>query len=49
MKIAFIATQRESTWAGGEELWWETARLALERGHQVAVAASLAGGAAQNP
>ena len=37
MKIAFIATQSESTWAGSEELWWQTARLALARGHQVAV------------
>src|SRR5689334_11501252 len=37
MRIAFIATQSQSTWAGSEELWWRTALLALERGHEVAV------------
>ncbi len=29
MKIAFFATQWLSTWAGSEELWYRTARLAL--------------------
>lgn len=37
MKIAFFATQWCSTWAGSEELWCRTARLALARGHEVAV------------
>jgi L-malate glycosyltransferase len=38
MKIAFFATlMAEATWGGSEELWCGTARLALERGHQVAV------------
>lgn len=37
MKIVFIATQWQSPWAGSEELWWEAARVSLERGHEVAV------------
>jgi L-malate glycosyltransferase len=37
MKIAFMATQWQSTWAGSEELWYRTARLAQTRGHEVAV------------
>ena len=37
MKIAFVATQWQSHWAGSEELWWKTARHALESGHEVAV------------
>ena len=38
MKIAFFATRpSQSTWAGSEELWSRTARLALARGHEVAV------------
>jgi glycosyltransferase involved in cell wall biosynthesis len=38
MKIAFFATlMTDSPWGGSEELWCGTARLALERGHQVAV------------
>jgi L-malate glycosyltransferase len=38
MKIGFLSTLAdESPWGGSEELWWRTARLTLERGHQVAV------------
>ena len=39
MKIVFFATLMagDSPWGGSEELWCRTARLALERGHQVAV------------
>ena len=38
MKIAFFATlMTDSPWGGSEELWYRTARLALERGHRVAV------------
>jgi L-malate glycosyltransferase len=38
MKIAFFSTMAiESPWGGSEELWCRTARLILERGHQVAV------------
>jgi glycosyltransferase involved in cell wall biosynthesis len=38
MKIAFFTTMvSESPWGGSEELWYRTARHALECGHQVAV------------
>jgi L-malate glycosyltransferase len=38
MKIAFFSTMAsESPWGGSEELWCRTARLTLERRHQVAV------------
>jgi glycosyltransferase involved in cell wall biosynthesis len=38
MKIAFFATlMTDSPWGGSEELWYRTARLALGRGHRVAV------------
>jgi L-malate glycosyltransferase len=38
MKIAFLSTMAaESPWGGSEELWCRTARLTLERGHQVAI------------
>jgi glycosyltransferase involved in cell wall biosynthesis len=37
VKIAFFATMSVSPWGGSEELWFRTAQLALERGHQVAV------------
>ena len=38
MKVAFLSSMGgEGNWGGSEELWCRTARLALERGHQVAV------------
>jgi glycosyltransferase involved in cell wall biosynthesis len=38
MRIAFFSSMMaEAPWGGSEELWCRTARLALERGHQVAV------------
>jgi hypothetical protein len=38
MKIVFFSIMAgELPWGGSEELWCRTARLALERGHQVAV------------
>jgi glycosyltransferase involved in cell wall biosynthesis len=38
MKIAFFSTLAgETPWGGSEELWCQTAGLALERGHQLAV------------
>jgi glycosyltransferase involved in cell wall biosynthesis len=37
MKIAFFSINSGGPWGGSEELWCRTARLALERGHQVAV------------
>jgi len=35
MKIAFISLMREFPWGGSEELWFNTARLALAQGHSV--------------
>jgi glycosyltransferase involved in cell wall biosynthesis len=40
MKIVFfstMSTRADTPWGGSEELWGRTARLALERGHQVAI------------
>ncbi len=37
MKICFISTMAGEAWGGSEELWTRTARLALERGHRVAL------------
>ena len=38
MKICFISTMYcNHPWGGSEELWSRTARLALERGHQIAL------------
>lgn len=38
MKIAFLSTMAgDSPWGGSEDLWYRTARLTLERGHQVAI------------
>jgi glycosyltransferase involved in cell wall biosynthesis len=35
MVIAFISLMRAFPWGGSEELWFQTARLALAQGHQV--------------
>jgi glycosyltransferase involved in cell wall biosynthesis len=37
MNIAFFSTMSAKPWGGSEELWSRTARLALDRGHQVAI------------
>lgn len=38
MKIAFLSSMgSDASWGGSEELWFRTARLALDRDHEVAV------------
>jgi len=37
MKICFVSDLKGWPWGGSEELWSRTARLALERGHRVAL------------
>lgn len=37
MKIAFISTMRGLPWGGSEELWFDAAKEAVRRGHQVFV------------
>lgn len=37
MRIAYISTLRNSSWGGSEELWHQSAALALAEGHQVGV------------
>lgn len=35
MKIGYVSTVQNYRWAGSEELWWGTAKLAIEAGHSV--------------
>ena len=37
VRIAMISTMRAAPWGGSEELWFAAARVALARGHEVAV------------
>jgi glycosyltransferase involved in cell wall biosynthesis len=39
LKIAILSTISGYSWAGTEEVWYQLAKLALSRGHQVMVAA----------
>jgi glycosyltransferase involved in cell wall biosynthesis len=37
MHIAYISTLLTAPWGGSEELWYQSAMIALEKGHQVSV------------
>jgi glycosyltransferase involved in cell wall biosynthesis len=37
MKIVFFSTMNGSPWGGSEELWYKTAKLALEQEHKVSI------------